>query len=322
MSYLVSGNNPAAIKTAERNIFTATASQTTFTITQGYQPGDIDVYLNGIRLVDNDDFNAINGSTVVLTAAATLGDSVVVVCYRPYQVTDFYTKSEQDTRYVNTAGDTMTGQTQIWNTNESNYASTLANSVTRATLQLRTHSSDTTLTTVGSLTAGDGYLQRSNGPGTSSYNLSLNPFGGAVLMPNQPVFEVMGTGASIAATTARRLTYTYTYANIGSYMVPSTGRFTAPVSGTYQFHGRLEFSGSPSTSSMGALYLIKNGESVDGGSTVGGSQFLQYSAYYSGPSFVMYLSLVAGDYIELFTYGNNGGNGTTYSHRFGGRLIA
>lgn len=109
MGLLVSGQNPAAIKTAERNIFTATASQTSFTITQGYQPGDIDVYLNGIRLVDTEDYIALNGSTVVLNEAATVGDSVVVVCFYPFSVTSHYTKSESDTRYVNAGGDTMTG---------------------------------------------------------------------------------------------------------------------------------------------------------------------------------------------------------------------
>lgn len=109
MGLLVSGQNPAAIKTAERNIFTATAGQTSFTITQGYQPGDIDVYLNGIRLVDTEDYIALNGSTVVLNEAATVGDSVVVVCFYPFNVASHYTKSESDTRYVNAGGDTMTG---------------------------------------------------------------------------------------------------------------------------------------------------------------------------------------------------------------------
>lgn len=109
MSLLVQGNNPAAIKTAERNVFTATTNQTLFPIVQGYQVGDIDVFLNGVRLVEGDDYSASNGASVSLTSGAAVGDSVVVVCFRPFQVADFYTKSEQDTRYVNAAGDTMTG---------------------------------------------------------------------------------------------------------------------------------------------------------------------------------------------------------------------
>lgn len=57
--------------------FTATAGQTTFTVS--YIPGSIEVYRNGIRLVDGDDYTATNGTSVVLVSAASDGDSIVVV---------------------------------------------------------------------------------------------------------------------------------------------------------------------------------------------------------------------------------------------------
>jgi hypothetical protein len=62
--------------TAYRTVtdFTATASQTTFSV-PSYTVGYIDVYRNGARL-GAADYTATNGTTVVLANAATLGDLV------------------------------------------------------------------------------------------------------------------------------------------------------------------------------------------------------------------------------------------------------
>ena len=63
--------------TAYRTVteFTATAGQTTFSV-PSYTVGYINVYRNGVRLAAAD-YTATNGTTVVLAAAATAGDSVV-----------------------------------------------------------------------------------------------------------------------------------------------------------------------------------------------------------------------------------------------------
>ena len=44
---------------------TATAGQTSFTVTGGYRINAISVYRNGVRLAESNDFTAIDGSTVV-----------------------------------------------------------------------------------------------------------------------------------------------------------------------------------------------------------------------------------------------------------------
>lgn len=59
-----------------RQSFTASAGQTTFTVSGGYAPGLLDVYQNGVKLVSGSDYTASNGTTFVLTAAATAGDSI------------------------------------------------------------------------------------------------------------------------------------------------------------------------------------------------------------------------------------------------------
>ena len=55
---------------------TATTGQTDFTITGGYTINAISVFRNGVRLSNSDDFTASDGSTVSLTVAADVGDSL------------------------------------------------------------------------------------------------------------------------------------------------------------------------------------------------------------------------------------------------------
>ena len=74
------GNIPVPQATQTRQTFTATASQTTFT-TAGYTAGFVDVYMNGVKLVDGTDFTATNGSTVVLTTGAAADDVVDIVMF-------------------------------------------------------------------------------------------------------------------------------------------------------------------------------------------------------------------------------------------------
>ena len=65
--------------TSSRNSYTATAGQTTFAAT--YDVGYVDVYLNGVKLVDGTDFTASNGTSVVLASGAALNDTVDIVGY-------------------------------------------------------------------------------------------------------------------------------------------------------------------------------------------------------------------------------------------------
>jgi hypothetical protein len=58
--------------------FTATASQTTFTVT--YTVGLVEVYVNGVKL-GIADYTATNGTSVILATGANVGDLVEVVAY-------------------------------------------------------------------------------------------------------------------------------------------------------------------------------------------------------------------------------------------------
>ena len=93
--------------TSERNTYTATAGQTVFAAT--YDSGYIDVFLNGVKLLAGTDFTATNGTSITLASGASVNDVVDIVAYGTFVLADHYTKIAADARYVNVAGDTMTG---------------------------------------------------------------------------------------------------------------------------------------------------------------------------------------------------------------------
>jgi hypothetical protein len=74
------GNAPVPQATQTRQTFVATSGQTSFA-TAGYTAGFVDVYMNGVRLVDGTDFTATNGSDVVLTSGAATGDIIDVLMF-------------------------------------------------------------------------------------------------------------------------------------------------------------------------------------------------------------------------------------------------
>jgi hypothetical protein len=97
--------------TSNRNTYTATAGQTAFAAT--YDPGYVDAYLNGVKLISGTDFTATSGTSIVLASGAAVGDTVDIVGFGTFVVADTYTKTQADARYVDVAGDTMTGDLTV-----------------------------------------------------------------------------------------------------------------------------------------------------------------------------------------------------------------
>lgn len=84
--------------TSSRQVYTATASQTTFAIT--YDVGFVDVYLNGVKLIAGTDFTATSGTNIVLATGATAGDLVDIVAYGAFEVANTYTQAAADALFV------------------------------------------------------------------------------------------------------------------------------------------------------------------------------------------------------------------------------
>ena len=107
MAYI--GNEPSQASQRIVTSSTATASQTVFNASSGYTLGYIDVYQNGTKLVNGDDYTASNGTSITLTTGALVGDSVELVAFIPRGLTDGYLKSEADAMYLPIASPSYTG---------------------------------------------------------------------------------------------------------------------------------------------------------------------------------------------------------------------
>ena len=99
MAYI--GQAPSTIvseNTFDEFNFTATSNQTTFSgvdsdgKTLVYNPGNLEVFLNGVRL-EEADFTATNGTSVVLATGATTGDVMSVKSFTVFEVTDTVSKA-------------------------------------------------------------------------------------------------------------------------------------------------------------------------------------------------------------------------------------
>ena len=112
--------------TANITEYTASAGQTTFSgtddhaVTLEYSPGYLMVYLNGILLEDTTDYTATNGTSIVLTTGAAVGDVLQAFGFGTFDLADHYTKTQVDAnKYDKTEVDALLqaipGQNMIMN---------------------------------------------------------------------------------------------------------------------------------------------------------------------------------------------------------------
>ena len=72
---------------------TATAGQTSFTVTGGYNINQLAVFRNGVRLLSGSDYTAIDGAIVTLLSAANLNDTLEFQVFDTFQASDAILKS-------------------------------------------------------------------------------------------------------------------------------------------------------------------------------------------------------------------------------------
>jgi len=65
--------------TYTKSNYTATANQSSLTV--NYNVGLIDIYLNGVKLVDGSDYTATNGTSVTFTSNLSAGDAIEVISW-------------------------------------------------------------------------------------------------------------------------------------------------------------------------------------------------------------------------------------------------
>ena len=68
--------------------FQPTGSGKTFTFNAGYNPGYVDVYRNGVKLVNVIDYAATDGKNIILDTPVGVGSTVQVVAYKAFNLGD------------------------------------------------------------------------------------------------------------------------------------------------------------------------------------------------------------------------------------------
>ena len=72
-----------------RQTFSATGITTTFTFASGYTIGYLDVFLNGAKQIEGQDYDANNGSTFDISGGGvTNGDIIEAVAYKAFNVSN------------------------------------------------------------------------------------------------------------------------------------------------------------------------------------------------------------------------------------------
>ena len=85
--YLGRSPGDSAVIVAKQD-YAATGVQTSFAFDSLYTPGYVDVYFNGVRLIDNTDYTATDGQNVDLATNAVSGDVIEIVAYKAFNVGD------------------------------------------------------------------------------------------------------------------------------------------------------------------------------------------------------------------------------------------
>jgi len=321
MAYI--GSSPTKVVSRQSaNIFTytATANQTAFTgaddnsNTLACSPSDLMVHMNGIKLEESD-YTATT-TTVTLGSGAAAGDEVTITAFLTFESADHYTKSAADTRYVNTTGDTMSGNLLlssgsigVGTTSPLRQLSALSTSG-NAEVSLVSGTSNQCSILMGDGTTGTdfykGYLQYDNN--TDKMLIATNAVSrinidssGRRTIPYQPSFSVRSNAGNSGNTWQQDnvIKFQTVQHNVGSHYSTSTGRFTAPVNGFYVFHyvGFGYNGGLIAATNTTAVALRRNGSTH----VVVVYDYTHSSSTYPSSTGSVGLYLTANDYVDMYT---------------------
>ncbi len=157
-----------------------------------------------------------------------------------------------------------------------------------------------------------GITKVTNGTATLTNAIDIDG-SGRVKLPYQPRFFAATRNTDSSAS---NLVFTSVGENVGSHYSNSTGRFTAPVSGTYVFTWGSLFG---TNNTVGRFFLRRNGSDVGGNSDINqlrldcgasGSEIVQGERTYI-------ISATAGDYFNIyFTSDDGSSNATSQTYAF------
>ena len=301
--------------------FTATAGQTAFTIshTQGF----VQVFMNGLLLDETVDYTS-NGSAVTLTSGAAAGDEIEVVAYNTFSVGDALNQAAADARYeldgaenrfLGVDGTTVTTSADVFaqvnqGTASSGYAEMhIANDINQ----------DLVLGSIGSTYAssdwaGSRYLYSTHGDLLIKSAAELELFSGGntvashrsmvmnatghITTPRNPGFNVQAAPNTTLSSSWQKINYDTNLTQRGGSNYSTTNkRFTAPVTGYYQFNASVSFANS--SDADGTITFWINGAVPSNTGTV---SIADTAGSYDGKMVSACFPLTANDYVECYRY--------------------
>jgi hypothetical protein len=258
-----------------------------------------------------------------------LNDELVVDAFGSFLVANTYTIAQSDAKFVELAGDTMTGSLSVSNSvsgsgeivlnktnsgtaNQNGQAIEFLNYGPAATA--RNAGTEIGKIYFGASQPSSGAIQdagaiaciaetQSGNNTASALVLSTNTgnagnvermridSGGRVTKPSQPSFFVSLTNAQTVSSGGQRINFNTKRHDVGSNYNTSTYRFTAPVAGRYLFTAWVSFD---NVSSGSEIQIYKNSVAVAGR--------YDSSTGFTGSSISVVFDMAANDYIEIFTY--------------------
>lgn len=334
MAYIGSSAAPIPVNfsAVQSQGFNGTGSQTAFTMARSVAtPSAIEVLVNNVQQSPFDGSYTVLGTTLTFSEAPSTGTNNVYVIYRDQPVGSLI-----DTGAVRKSGDTMSGPLKIGGASSSNellYVAGLPVAASGIAGALAHFRNDSAVLGIASFAG----LAFTSAPGTDYVvGKSLNSAGstkfavctgagnellavdgsGRLAVPNQPAFMAFAdlyTPATAYASepffNAANSNPITTALNVGGYFSASTGRFTAPIAGSYFFEAAFSRSNGHAT-----LDIFKNGVSA-------GTRGLSYGTDWQTVSASAVIALAAGDYVQIKFGGVNGTTTNGYSIHFCGHLI-
>ena len=335
MAYI--GTTPTKVVSRQSVVdyrYTATAGQTAFTGADlnnqvlACNPADMDVRLNGVTL-DLTDWTA-TATTLTLAVAATAGDEVTVAVRQTFEVADTYAKTTADDRFVNAAGDTVSGALAVTGdlTVDTNtlYVDSTNNNVGIGTsspaqkvhvggnIRVSSASENTIITNGANFTTGavtDSAILYNSGSllfGNGSTERIRIDSSGRVTMPYQPAIQISAMNVAVGSYSTGGTVFVQSG---GMSYNSSTGAITVPVAGNY----RITYAGfSSAANSYVMMSLRKNGGHY------GYSECFAASNggwIYVSANQTMIVNMSTSDYLQVYCNGGSpytaGGGGNSLS---------